>query len=249
MKNIHVLPTDKPSRLGYLTKKGKEVFKDLRLFDKPMPNILDSENQHLYITSDENIKEGDWAYCPVLKKPVFICLESILMLKNLGTGSNGNPEYKKEWLKKIILTTDSKLIDSGVQAISDEFLEWFVKNPGCEFVEWSSEKIEGSFDGEYWKYKYGTVIPQEEPKYIEDEFEMQSRIINKVWDEEESKQNLRDKLELLVEEWKKRQIYYEDIAQDNTAREHTYKKFTYKAMATRDCWKELLILLNESKNE
>jgi len=59
MKNIHLLPTDKPSRLGYLTKKGKEVFKDLRLFDKPMPNILDSENQHIYITSDEEIISFD----------------------------------------------------------------------------------------------------------------------------------------------------------------------------------------------
>jgi hypothetical protein len=196
MKNIHVLPTDKPSRLGYLTKKGKEVFKDLRLFDKPMPNILDSENQHLYITSDENIKEGDWAYCPVLKKPVFICLESILMLKNLGTGSNGNPEYKKEWLKKIILTTDPKLIDSGVQAIDDEFLKWFVKNPSCEFVEVDESKY---FDGSHGEYII--IIPQEtilakwdrlnkeledalesafgpeESKYSEDEFEMQSRII------------------------------------------------------------------------
>ena len=64
MKNIHVLPTEKPSRLGYLTKKGKEVFNDLRLFKKPMPNILDSENQHIYITSDEDIKEGDWVFNP-----------------------------------------------------------------------------------------------------------------------------------------------------------------------------------------
>jgi hypothetical protein len=233
VKNIHLLPTEKASRLGYLTKKGKEVFKDLRLFDKPMPNILDSENQNIYITYDEEIKVGEYVI-DLKNNEVFVSL-----------GKMGVNNY----IKKIILTTDEALIANGVQAIDDKFLEWFVKNPGCEFVEWSSEKIEGSFDGEYWKYKYGTVIPQEEPKYIEDEFEMQSRIINKVWDEEESKQNLRDKLELLVEEWKKRQIYYEDIAQDNTAREHTYKKFTYKAMATRDCWKELLILLNESKNE
>ena len=103
------------------------------------------------------------------------------MLKNLGTGSNGNPEYKKEWLKKIILTTDPKLIDSGVQAISDEFLEWFVKNPGCEFVEVDESKY---FDGSHGEYII--IIPQEESKYSEDEFEMQSRIINKVWDEEES---------------------------------------------------------------
>jgi hypothetical protein len=226
MKNLHLLPTEKPSRLGYLTKKGKEVFKDLRLFDKPMPNILDSENQHIYITSDEEIKEDDWG----LSK-----LNEVILFGR---------SYNEKFYKKIILTTNQDLIANGVQAISDEFLEWFVKNPGCEFVEVDESKY---FDGSHGEYII--IIPQEEPKYIEDEFEMQSRIINKVWDEEESKQNLRDKLELLVEEWKKRQIYYEDIAQDNTAREHTYKKFTYKAMATRDCWKELLILLNESKNE
>jgi hypothetical protein len=28
MKNLHLLPTDKLSSLGYLTKKGKEFFKD-----------------------------------------------------------------------------------------------------------------------------------------------------------------------------------------------------------------------------
>lgn len=59
MKNIHILPTDKPSRLGYLTKKGKKIYKDLRLFDRLMPNILDSENQNIYIISDEEIKEGN----------------------------------------------------------------------------------------------------------------------------------------------------------------------------------------------
>jgi len=227
MKNIHLLPTENPSRLWY---------NNLSDTDELLLSIVEvetSNNQHIYITSDEEIKEGDFFYLDDMDV-MFKC-------KRKGQATQD--------VKKIILTTDQDLISDGVQAIDDEFLEWFVKNPSCEFVEWSSEKIEGSFDGEYWKYKYGTVIPQEEPKYIEDGFEMQSRIINKVWDEEESKQNLRDKLELLVEEWKKRQIYYEDIAQDNTAREHTYKKFTYKAMATRDCWKELLILLNESKNE
>jgi hypothetical protein len=34
--------------------------------------------------------------------------------------------------KKIILTDNKDLIKDGVQAIDDEFLEWFVKNPSCE---------------------------------------------------------------------------------------------------------------------
>jgi len=143
MKNIHVLPTDKPSRLGYLTKKGKEVFKDLRLFDKPMPNILDSENQHIYITSDEEIKIGNW------------CIDK------------HNAVYKQETdkifteftnSKKIILTTDPDLITDSVQAIDDEFLEWFVKNPSCEDVEVKSLL---SNNGRVF-YGYKTIIPQED---------------------------------------------------------------------------------------
>ena len=44
----------------------------------------------------------------------------------------------------------------------------------------------------------------------------------------------------LINKQKKRQKYYEDLAEKHKDNEHNYKKFTYKAMATRDCWKELL---------
>jgi hypothetical protein len=57
-----------------------------------------------------------------------------------------------------------------------------------------------------------------------------------------------DKLQSLVVEWHQRQLHYQDVAEDNITHEHTNRKFTYKAMATRDCWKELLTLLNETKN-
>jgi hypothetical protein len=131
MKNIHVLPTKKPSRLGYLTKKGKEVFKDLRLFDRLMPIILDSENQNIYITSDEEIKEGDY------------CISHLNIIdegKIHNSQTIFNPKTKEHLsllksCKKIILTTAPDLIKDGVQAIDDEFLEWFVKNPSCEWVE------------------------------------------------------------------------------------------------------------------
>jgi hypothetical protein len=167
MKNIHLLPTDKPSRLCYLTKKGKEVYKDLRLFDKHMPIILDSENQNIYITSDEEIKDGDWFYNTISLKP-----EAFKACEN-GDGYVNCSKYSHYRIdcKKIILTTDDQLIADGIQAIDDEFLEWFVKNPSCEEVEVEEEShieieevsYEGDFQNvEYISYKI--IIPQEEPK-------------------------------------------------------------------------------------
>jgi hypothetical protein len=143
MKNIHLLPTEKPSRLGYLTKKGKEVFNDLRLFEKSMPNILDSENQHIYITSDEEIKEGDWCYDKVLN-----------LIFQTDNHTDFNYVNQTDNVFKIILATDQGL--DGIQSIDDEFLEWFVKNPSCEFVEVLRYKNIG--------YRvYPLIIPKEEP--------------------------------------------------------------------------------------
>jgi hypothetical protein len=51
MKNIHVLPTDKPSRL-YLNSENKTFITDVEM--------KCGNTQHIYITSDEEIKEGDY---------------------------------------------------------------------------------------------------------------------------------------------------------------------------------------------
>jgi hypothetical protein len=149
MKNVYLLPTDKPSRIGYLTKKGKEVFNHLVLFDRMMPIILDSENQNIYITSDEEIKEGDWYYLPRTNS-VHKCIEAteLNLERRLGVA-------------KIILTTDQELIKDGVQAIDDEFLEWFVKNSNCEWVEVLYDYLRGSTS---LVKQHKIIIPQEEPK-------------------------------------------------------------------------------------
>jgi hypothetical protein len=159
MKNLHLIPTDKPSRLGYLTKKGKEVYKDLRFFDKLMPNILDSENQNIYITNDEEIKKGD--YRLNIQRDYF-----------KKSDKEGLDYYNKrnDIFKKIILTTDQDLINDGVQAIDDKFLEWFVKNPSCEGV--ATKLVEFEVDmglgnscieyGSYYKIVYAFSEPLQE---------------------------------------------------------------------------------------
>ena len=116
MKNIHILPTDKPSRL-YLN-----GFQRLVLDNKI--EIADDNsftNQHIYITNDEEIKEGDWFYDLDTK-----------YIKIKQSWENSHLDFNG---KKIILTDNKDLIKDGVQAIDDEFLEWFVNNPSCEEVK------------------------------------------------------------------------------------------------------------------
>jgi cell division protein FtsB len=160
MKNIHLIPTDKPSRL---------ILQDTELYlSKYMEeNEGFSEfNQNIYITSDEQIKEGDY----------FLYDGTGIRYKSNGTEYHGrdlchisgNRRYPISKSKKIILTTDQDLIKDGVQTIGDEFLEWFVKNPNCEWVEITKDKIrqDKEFnDISHWNiYKYKIVIPKEEPK-------------------------------------------------------------------------------------
>ena len=116
MKNIHVLPTDKPSRLQ-LSENGKfYLIDEVGFYGTSVP-------YYIYITSDEEIKEGWSGYA--FKEDVEGKIYKHFYTQN---------EWYKD-AKKIILTTDMNLIKDGVQAIDDEFLEWFVKNPSCEFVE------------------------------------------------------------------------------------------------------------------
>ena len=158
MKNIHVLPTDKPSRLC------------IRDFDNKLCLHTDEVtyhgiSQHIYITNDEETKLKDWF------------ISSTLVLKAtdiLDCDDDGKLEIHSDGycnplslVKIIILTTDQDLIKDGVQAIDDEFLEWFVKNPSCEMVEIEKQYItplgdivETCYDNERLNYKI--IIPKEE---------------------------------------------------------------------------------------
>ena len=135
MKNVHVLPTDKPSRLHF----DDKLFLSTSIqISKNINSIVEGRN--IYITSDEEIKEGDWVITP----------------------TNDVIQWAKVFQpdgKKIILTTDQDLINDGVQPIDDEFLDWFFKNPNCEEVEiengWG---LEIDIETPYYKI----IIPKEE---------------------------------------------------------------------------------------
>jgi hypothetical protein len=134
MKNIHILPTDKPSRL-YIDNKGKYNLEIGQVDFKTFKNI--------YITNDEEIKEGDWYASFIFdEKTKWTTTKLDCVVKaNLNKTNEYLVEPFSKYCKKIILTTDQDLIADGVQAIDDEFLQWFVKNPSCESVEVSYEVL------------------------------------------------------------------------------------------------------------
>jgi hypothetical protein len=135
MKNIHLLPTNK-ARLYIHQGKLYDNKKTMHIPDgKQIPH-------HIYITNSEEIKEGDW----VIYKNNFFKIE------------NGDNELF-HLSKKIILTDNKDLIKDNVQAISDEFIELFVKNLNCERVEVESMINMVQFTPREFIYKI--IIPQE----------------------------------------------------------------------------------------
>ena len=137
MRNIYLLPTEKPSRLF-------KFANQLHLDAIPKDYY---KKYNIYITSDVEIKEG-YAYYPELNE--------VLLFDN-----KHGEIYEKGRQLKVILTTNQDLIADGVQAIDDEFLEWFVKNPSCESVD--VEKRYSDFTVDPF-VGYKIIIPKEEPK-------------------------------------------------------------------------------------
>jgi len=139
-RNLWVIPTDKPSRLWVNNLlQGK-----LELSEEVLPY---NTAQNIYITSDEEIKEGDCYYILSTKE---------VLRHNFSVKIEDDGDHKK-----IILTTDQDLIKDGVQEISEDFLQWFVKNPSCEFVEVELKNFLMPLGGER-RWWYEIIIPKEE---------------------------------------------------------------------------------------
>ena len=167
MEKIHILSTDKPSIL-YSSRHEKLQISKSVIYPEPLigrPDGSFQEPKNIYITNDEKPKLDDWMLYlpkagewPLYLRKIHKCTEDIII----------------DDFKKIVLTTDQELIEDGVQAIDDKFLEWFVKNPSCEKIEViyglynpmgrkvSCEKVNQNHSQCVWKYKI--IIPKEETK-------------------------------------------------------------------------------------
>ena len=118
-KQIIMLPSEKPSQI-IMT--GGKLF--IYSAERPKSSIVDNSTQHLYILSDEEIKDGDWYYS----------IEFKVILQSESTSIEGA-------VQKIIATTDPDLLSTGDKAIIDytfkdgifeipqHIIEVYVKNP------------------------------------------------------------------------------------------------------------------------
>lgn len=162
MRNIHILPTEKPSRLY-------EFGREYHLKIKPQENF---RSHNIYITSDKTINQGDW-HINLLTN------EIEKASKNLSLNFKDTTDFGegiREQYKKIVLTTDEDLINDGIQEIPEEFLHWYVDNPSCEEVEVNSDKIHVGWEPDYtfenigiegskesYQTFYRIIIPNDQP--------------------------------------------------------------------------------------
>lgn len=113
MKNVHLITTDKPSRL---VGNAKGFCKTTENFIQNDLDFIFAKFYNIYITDDSEIKEGDWI---VIKN---IELNRVSTIKceteNQVLIANFKSDYNIK--KKIILTTDQDLINDGIEKIKQE---------------------------------------------------------------------------------------------------------------------------------
>lgn len=137
-----VLPTKDNSKFGKIYENNTfHFYTNENTFLDNLANC-----QHLYILSNEEIKEGDW-----------ICYDSkdiYQFEKSNNSKSHDVVNTLKEKYKKVMATTDPKLHKEGIPDIPIEFQQEWVKNPQEEIeVEYKSTlHIGEEVDDSYPKY-------------------------------------------------------------------------------------------------
>jgi hypothetical protein len=172
-KNIHILPTKNSSRLSH----NKDGVLELHRLQ------WRKGTQNMYITSDEKPKQGDWVIANGgIRFVTSINNDKSKTFTDDGIISKQSPSsycHLKHY-KKIILTTDQDLIKDGIQAIDDEFLEWFVEkaNDSGKPIDIIELRLKGNLIEGYHTVplgqiapiylKYQIIIPKEKPKQEKD---------------------------------------------------------------------------------
>ena len=233
MKNLYLIPTDKPSRLLKTMPKGNLIL------SKSITSGSHWENQNIYITSDEEIK--DW----------YLNTSSNTIHKSNRTEIF---DYRKEYQVnfKIILTTDVDLIKDGIQPIADEFLEWFIKNPSCEEVKVrKNPKVNFIVKGkgvQNFNQGYKIIIPKEEPTILEEPKQEWKK--NPKWGVRLNKDKLPDFT--YVDSWYEGVLYKRNMLQLVYPNSPSFGDLKWKVFETKELaekWIKNPIIPKENKQE
>ena len=166
---VHRLPTEDVSQIHHnKVRYPNEIKYELSFHKEPSKcknDGLCSGNQHLYITTDDKIKEGDW-YIIQGASPEGVH----------NTLPNGG--VKKEFAKKIIATTDPRLIENGVSEIPTSFIKEYCKVGGIDEVDVEHEEFSLNGGGR----PNATVL---EPKLNPDNTIIIHRIVEKVYNKQD----------------------------------------------------------------
>ena len=221
MKNIHVIPTDKSGRVGRFVDTQELILRSVK-------DIPRGENVNIYITSDEKPKKGEWVLFTVNDITEIVKVTTII---NNAFETKQGFGYGLEYCKKIILTTDQDLIKDGIQAIDDEFLEWFVKNPSCNYVgitpNWEFLGDEYRHGGESTLVYYPIITKEETIEEAAErmlpDFKLTKDIFDFVTDLSDTKKEepKQETLEEAVNNFKKTDVYINEIKQ---AQERMYSE-------------------------
>jgi len=144
MKNIHIIETRKPSRIH-------KIGNEFGYTDKPNANPF-AKQQNIYITSDEYVLPNDYLIHNNVLYRCMTCCEDFIHIY-------GHKSKNREQCKKIVLTTDTTLINDGIQQIDDNFLSWFIENPNREYIDvdyagvYSYDTKKETIEDEYYNFK------------------------------------------------------------------------------------------------
>jgi len=132
---------------------------------------------------------------------------------------NGNPEIAKQ---------------------VEEEAEELLKKETLEQIDQNNLATRGSTALVYKQSTKDRIISETSEEQKQKARDYGNSLVNK-------QETLEKNLKSLYWRWHQRQVEYERLAEKYRASEHNFKKFTYKAIATRDCWKELLKLIENEK--
>jgi hypothetical protein len=169
MKNVFVIPTNNPSRLyGILGSYRLGLTSSDPFYTENFGG--GTQNQNIYITSDEEVKDGEYGVCANLVREGYNSFHATFKMdsEQRQAMEELGGQQKAEVLK-IVLTTDQDLIKDGVQPIPDEFLLWFVdktndSGKSIDIVEIDKVGLVSDNGRVLYGVKYKIIIPKEEPK-------------------------------------------------------------------------------------